>query len=75
MGTLFETESEGFMEEKNHKDGHTCRDCIHRERWELSEFSFKIIQCCNVQRSKHSNTGYKTVKLANKACQLWKLKI
>ena len=46
----------------------TCRTCIHRERWALNDHSNKIIQCCNLQPSKRSNSGYKTIKVTDKAC-------
>ena len=46
----------------------TCRTCIHRERWKLNDRSNKIIQCCNLQPSKRSNSGYKTIKVTDKAC-------
>lgn len=46
----------------------TCRTCKHRLRFSLNEKSSKIIQCCELQRSKRSNSGYKTIKVTNKAC-------
>ena len=46
----------------------TCRTCIHRERWHLNNHSNKIIQCCRLQPSKRSNSGYKTIKVTDKAC-------
>ena len=46
----------------------TCRTCIHRERWSLNDKSNKVIQCCNLQPSKRSNSGYKTIKVTDKAC-------
>ena len=46
----------------------TCRTCIHRERWVLNDKSNKVIQCCNLQPSKRSNSGYKTIKVTDKAC-------
>ena len=45
----------------------TCRTCIYRERWYLRH-SNKIIQCCRLQPSKRSNSGYKTIKVTDKAC-------
>lgn len=47
----------------------TCRTCKHRERWALSDWSSKVVQCCNLQPSKRSNSGYKTIKAKNKACE------
>ena len=46
-----------------------CRTCIHRERWSLNQYSNKVIQCCNLQPSKRSNSGYKTIKVTDKACE------
>lgn len=51
--------------------GATCRTCKHRERWRLNDHSSKVIQCCNLQPSKRSNSGYKTIKVTDKACQLY----
>lgn len=46
----------------------TCRTCKHRIRFRLNAYSPKIIQCCELQPSKKSNSGYKTIKVTNKAC-------
>ena len=46
----------------------TCRHCKHRIRFELNEYSSKIVQCCELQRSRRSNSGYRTIKVTNKAC-------
>lgn len=46
----------------------TCRSCKHRLRYELSPFSQKIVQCCELQPSKRSNSGYKTIKVTDLAC-------
>ena len=48
--------------------GKTCRKCVHRVRFELNEYSRKIIQCCELQPSKRSNSGYKTIKVTDMAC-------
>ena len=48
--------------------GKTCRKCVHRVRFELNEHSSKIIQCCELQPSKRSNSGYKTIKVTDMAC-------
>ena len=48
--------------------GATCRTCKHRMRFELSHYSSKIVQCCGMQPSKRSNSGYKTIKETDKAC-------
>lgn len=49
----------------------TCRTCTHRLRFALNDHSTKIIQCCELQPSKRSNSGYKTIKVTDKACQLY----
>lgn len=56
------------MEIKPLPIGKTCRTCAHRVRYELSEFSVKIIQCCELQPSKRSKSGLKTIKVTNPAC-------
>ena len=49
-----------------------CRTCIHRKRYELNEKSNKVVQCCELQKSKHSNSGYKTIKVTDVACMAYK---
>ena len=46
----------------------TCRTCKHRIRFALNDHSTKIVQCCELQPSKRSNSGYKTIKVTNNAC-------
>ena len=46
-----------------------CRTCIHRIRHELNERSAKVVQCCELQASKRSNSGYKTIKVTDVACK------
>ena len=48
--------------------GKTCRKYVHRVRFELNEHSSKIIPCCELQPSKRSNSGYKTIKVTDMAC-------
>ena len=48
--------------------GKTCKKCVHRVRFELNEYSRKIIQCCELQPSKRINSGYKTIKVTDMAC-------
>ena len=48
--------------------GKTCRKCVHRLRFALNEHSNKVVQCCELQPSKRSNSGYKTIKVTDKAC-------
>lgn len=50
----------------------TCRTCVHRLRFKLNPYSPKIIQCCELQPSKRSNSGYKTIKVTDKACYAYK---
>ncbi len=45
-----------------------CRTCIHRKRYALNEYTNKVVQCCELQRSKRSNSGFKTIKVTDKAC-------
>lgn len=71
MKTLFDTDQNGFIGEMHRTDGHTCMDCRYRERWELNQYSQKVVQCCSLQQSKKSNSGYKTIKVTNPACGLW----
>lgn len=63
---LFHFEETVF--EETVQNGATCRTCKHRLRFELNEHSFKIVQCCELQLSKRSNSGYKTIKVTDKAC-------
>ena len=44
MKILFDTHQNGFIEEMHRTDGHTCRDCRYRERWELNQYSQKVVQ-------------------------------
>lgn len=50
----------------------TCKTCIHRKRYALNEYSPKVVQVCELQRSKRSNSGYKTIKVTDKACNMYK---
>lgn len=49
-----------------------CRTCAHRFRFALNEHSNKIVQCCELQPSKRSNSGYKTIKVTDIACVNYK---
>lgn len=51
-----------------------CRTCIHRKRYALNEHSIKVVQCCELKRSKRSNSGLKTIKVTDKACGDYKRK-
>lgn len=52
-----------------------CRTCVHRKRYELNDFSSKVIQCCELQPSKRSNSGLKTIKVTDVACGNYSEKI
>ena len=51
-----------------------CRTCVHRIRCELNPYSRKVVQCCELQKSKRSNSGFKTIKVTDKACGYYKRK-
>lgn len=51
-----------------------CRTCKHRKRFPLSEYSNKVVQCCDLQPSNRSNSGYKTIKVTNVACGFYEPK-
>ena len=51
-----------------------CRTCEHRKRYELHERSSKVVQCCDLQPSNRSNSGYKTIKVTDKACGFYEPK-
>lgn len=45
-----------------------CRTCVHRKRYALSDYSTKVVQCCELKPSKRSNSGLKTIKVTDVAC-------
>lgn len=51
-----------------------CRTCKHRKRFPLNEYSNKVVQCCDLQRSHRSNSGYKTIKVTDVACGFYEQK-
>lgn len=51
-----------------------CRTCVHRKRFALNEFSTKVVQCCELQPSKRSNSGLKTIKVTDIACRYYEEK-
>lgn len=57
------------------KETRYCRTCKHRIRFQLNERSNKIVQCCELQRSKRSNSGYKTIKVTNVACGFYEPRV
>lgn len=50
----------------------TCRYCKHRKRYRLNAYSNKVVQCCELQPSKRSNSGFKTIKVTDTACANYK---
>lgn len=60
---------EGLEAEENY-----CRTCKHRKRYELNEHSSKVVQCCDLQPSNRSNSGYKTIKVTNRDCGFYEPK-
>lgn len=48
-----------------------CRTCKYRRRFLLSEYSNKVIQCCVLQPSTRSNSGWKTIKASDIACSAY----
>jgi len=67
MKTLFEVETVPQTTE-------TCRHCKHRFSTMLSQFSKKVLQCCEYKRG-HNNAGYKTIKVTDRACPLFETNI
>jgi len=51
-----------------------CRTCKHRKRFPLNAYSNKVVQCCDLQRSHRSNSGYKTIKVTDVACGFYEQK-
>lgn len=51
----------------------TCRTCKHRERFELNYHSSKIVQCCVKRPSKRSNSGFRTIKVTDRACYRYEM--
>ena len=48
-----------------------CRTCVHRKRYALNEYSTKVVQCCELQPSKRSNSGLKTIRVTDVACRFY----
>lgn len=59
--------------EKKGKTQH-CRTCTHRKSYALNEYSKKVVQCCELKPSRRSNSGYKTIKVTDIACVMYKNK-
>ena len=52
------------------KEKKYCRTCAHRIRCGVY-YSDSVIQCCKLQPSKRSNSGYKTIKCKDLACEYY----
>lgn len=50
----------------------TCRECLHRQRWECGS---KIIQYCGIRKSRRTKNGLLKIRAKDKACTLFKEKI
>lgn len=50
----------------------TCRDCIHRQRWECGSM---IISYCEITRSNRTQNGLKKIKASSPACDYYKKEI
>ena len=48
----------------------TCRNCKYRFSTPLNEYSRKTLQCCKYKKG-YNNAGYKTIKVTDKACELF----
>lgn len=54
-----------------HDPSKTCRDCIHRQRWQCGG---KVIQYCGVRNSNRTENKLLKIKAGNPACKLFKNK-
>ena len=68
--TLFELEKQ-----KEIIPNKLCLHCVHRKRFALNEHSNKTQICCEMQPSKQSNSGYKTIKAHDYACGLYEQRL
>lgn len=60
----------GIPENAAH-DGHTCRECDNRQRWQ-ADHANTIQQYCAVRRSKRTRNGLLKIKCNQAACCLFK---
>lgn len=65
---LFRDLLEWQQDETLPENPNTCKTCIHRVRSYLNMYSNKVVQSCELQPSKRSNSGFKTIKTTDKAC-------
>lgn len=49
--------------------GKTCKDCIHRQRWECGSM---IISYCAITRSNRTENGLKKILAKSPACDYYK---
>ena len=54
---------------KDRREPKTCRNCVHRERWDKGN---KVISYCNKLPSSHSVNGMRVVKCNQPACGWYK---
>lgn len=66
--SLFAELKEQEQDETLPENPNTCKTCIHRVRSYLNMYSNKVVQSCELQPSKRSNSGFKTIKTTDKAC-------
>ena len=66
--SLFAELKEQEQDETLPEPPNTCKTCIHRVRSYLNMYSDKVVQSCELQSSKRSNSGFKTIKTTDKAC-------
>jgi hypothetical protein len=52
-----------------------CLHCVHRKSIPLNEHSKTKQICCEMQPSKHSNSGYQTIKAHDFACGLYEQRL
>lgn len=60
-----------YMDKKaaEEKEALTCRNCEHRERWQMGG---RVIQYCGARRSSRTLNGLRKIKVTDKACALYK---
>ena len=68
--TLFELEQQQKL-----MPNKFCLHCVHRKRFELNEKSKRVQICCEMQPSKHSNSGFATIKAHDCACGLYEQRL
>ena len=59
----FKMEEQYLFDMTHNGDGNTCRNCRHRERWQIHEKSPKINQVCGISKKK--------IKVTQPGCPLF----